>query len=94
MHATFVYTWAQNIFTKLVLSWPYLLQLSPFDLTNTKMPNSENNLLNKVNRAQLHVDSPISTTVEPRSTTTSVTRPPRYDDQISPVLNGFLFNFH
>jgi hypothetical protein len=33
-------------------------------------------------------------TVEPRSTTTSVTRPPRQDDQISPVLNSFLFNFH
>jgi hypothetical protein len=33
-------------------------------------------------------------TVEPRSTTTSVMRPPRHDDQISPVPNGFLFNFH
>jgi hypothetical protein len=33
------------------------------------------------------------TTVESRSTTTSVTRPPRHDDQISPVPNAFFFNF-
>jgi hypothetical protein len=34
------------------------------------------------------------TALEPRSMTTSVTRPTRHDDQISPVPNGFLFNFH
>jgi hypothetical protein len=33
-------------------------------------------------------------TVETWSATTTVTRPPHQDDQISQVQNGFLFNFH